>query len=68
LDACLYDAVNICGVEKVCEIDTTSRDLREVVEEILSVIEGKKKRRVGIVDWLGMLEAKGILDDYLKEF
>ena len=68
LDVCLYDAVSICGEEKVCEIDTTSKKLEEVVKEIISIIEGKKKREVGLVDWLGILETEGELDEYLKEF
>jgi len=68
LDVCLYDAVNKCGVEKVCEIDTTGKKLQEVVEEVISAIKGEKKREVGLVDWLGMLEAEGELDDYLKDF
>ena len=67
LDVCLFDAVDVCGVEKLCEINTTSKSPREVVNEILSVIKGERKPVVGIVDWLGMLESMGILDDYLKE-
>jgi len=68
LDVCLYDAVNICGLEKVCEIDTTAKKPHEVAEELFSAVEGKRKREVGLVDWLGMLEAEGELDNYLKEF
>ncbi|RJS88290.1 hypothetical protein CW705_09265 [Candidatus Bathyarchaeota archaeon] len=68
LDVCLFDAVNIFGEEKVSEIDTTAKSLHEVMKEILSVIKGEKKPKVGIVDWLGMLEAEGELDDYLKDF
>ena len=68
LDVCLFDAVDVCGVEKLCEMDTTSKSLEEVVDEIISVIKGERKPEVGIVDWLGMLESEGILDDYLKEF
>jgi len=68
LDVCLFDAVNICGLEKVCEIDATKKEPHEVAEEIIAIIEGKKKLEVGIVDWLGMLEAKGKLEDYLKDF
>ena len=67
LDVCLFDAVDVCGVEKLCEIDTTSKSPEEVVDEIISVIKGERKPEVGIVDWLGMLESEGILDDYLKE-
>ena len=68
LDVCLFDAVSICGVEKVCEINTDSKSPSEIAKEILLVIEGKKRPRVGIADWLGMLEAEGKLDEYLKEF
>jgi len=67
LDVCLFDAVDVCGVEKLCEMDTTSKSPEEVVDEIISVIKGERKPEVGIVDWLGMLESEGILDDYLKE-
>jgi adenylate kinase len=68
LDVCLYDAVNICGVDKVYEVDTTEKNPDEVAEEILMLVEGKKRPRVGIVDWLGMLESEGELDEYLKDF
>ncbi|MEM2341173.1 MAG: adenylate kinase family protein [Candidatus Bathyarchaeia archaeon] len=68
LDVCLYDAINRCGVEKVCEIDVTSRSLDDVVQEILDVLNGVRERRVGIVDWLGKLESEGELDEYLKVF
>jgi len=67
LDICLYEAVKRCGVEKVCEVDLSRRNIEEAVEEILQVLEGKKKRRVGIVDWLGKLESEGKLDEYLKD-
>ena len=68
LDVCLFDAVNICGLEKICEIDTTEKKPDEILDEITMIIKGEKKRQVGIVDWLGMLEAEGELDEYMKEF
>lgn len=68
LDVCLYDAVNRFGIDKVYEINTTSRDPEDVVNEILEVLKGLRGHRVGIVDWLGELEAKGKLKEYLREF
>jgi len=68
LDVCLWDAVRACGSEKVCEINVSGKELEEVVEEIVSVLEGKRKRGVGIVDWLGKLEREGRLQDFLKDF
>ena len=67
LDVCLYDAVDRCGVEKVCEVNVTGRT-EEVVNEVQQVLQGKKKRRIGIVDWLGKLNSEGKLDEYLKDF
>lgn len=68
LDVCLWDAVRTCGYGKVCEIDATGKRIEEVVEDILSVLEGKRRCRVGVVDWLGKLEKEGRLNEFLKDF
>lgn len=68
LDVCLWDAVSACGSDKVCEIDASGRRVEDVVGDVISVLEGRKKCRVGVVDWLGKLEAEGRLDDFLKTF
>lgn len=68
LDVCLWDAVRACGADKVCEINVTSKTIEEVVEEIVAVLEEKRKCRVGIVDWLGKLEKEGRLNEFLRDF
>jgi adenylate kinase len=68
LDVCLYNAVKACGVEKVCEIDVSGKEIKEVTEEIVAVLEGKKPCSVGIVDWLGKLEDEGRLEEFLEDF
>ncbi len=68
LDVCLWEAVHACGSEKICEIDVSGKELEKVVEELVSVLEGKRKRSVGTVDWLGKLEREGRLEDFLKDF
>jgi len=68
LDVCLYDAVDRCGAEKVCEVNVTGRKADEVVDEIQQVMQGKKKCRIGTVDWLGKLDSEGKIDEYLKDF
>ncbi len=68
LDVCLWDAVSACGPDKVCEIDVSGKRVEEVVESMISVLEGRKKCEVGIVDWLGKLETEGRLHDFLKHF
>jgi len=56
------------GLSKVCEIDVSSREIEEIVSDIVSILDGKKPCTVGIVDWLGMLDRENRLDEFLKEF
>jgi adenylate kinase len=66
LDVCLVDALNVHEEKKVCELDITGKSVDDVVSEILDVLDGYKKCRVGIVDWLGKLESEGLLGEFLK--
>ena len=66
LDVCLVEALREHEKEKVCELDVTGKTVEDIVAEISAVLDSRKKCRVGCVDWLGMLETQGVLDDYLK--
>ena len=68
LDVCMYDAVNRCGRDKVCEVDVTGKKVDDVMKEIFQILDGKKPCSIGIVDWLSRLESAGKLDEYLAEF
>lgn len=68
LDVCLWDAVSLHGSGKVCEIDVTDRNLEWIVGDMISILKNEKECQSGQVDWLGRLEAKGKLDEYLKHF
>jgi len=65
LDSCLIEAIQT-QKGKVCELDVTGKTLDENVSEILDVLDNDKKCSVGIVDWLGLLEREGVLDEYLR--
>ena len=60
--------MSACGHGKVCEIDVTGKEIEEVVEEAILVLEGEKKCIVGTVDWLGKLDREDRLHDFLKSF
>ena len=62
LDICLSEAVESHGAERIHEIDTTDKTAEEVVEEMIEVVEGRRPRRIGVVDWLGRPEAKNLLE------
>jgi adenylate kinase len=64
LDVCLVDAVEAYGQNQTCEVDVSGRTIADVVDEILNIIGGRKKCRIGVVDWLTKLEAEGRLDEF----
>jgi len=66
LDNCLVEAFQFHPEPvKVCELDATSKTVEELVEEISEVLKTGMCDS-GFVDWLGMLEKEGVLDQYLK--
>jgi adenylate kinase len=66
LDVCLSDALSVYERGKVCELDVSGKSVGETVGEILDVLNGSKKSRVGVVDWLGKLESEGVLEEFLR--
>lgn len=66
LDVCLCDALNVYEEGKVCELNVSGESLEEIVSKILDVLNGSKKCRVGVVDWLGKLESEGLLEEFLR--
>ena len=66
LDVCLWDSVKVCGLGKVCEINASGKEIGEVVEDMISALEEKGRRRVGVVDWLGKLDREGRLRDFFQ--
>ena len=66
LDVCLVEALQKQEKQKICELDVTGKTADETLTEVLAVLNGKKQCYVGTVDWMGLLEREGKLDEYLK--
>ena len=66
LDVCLIEALQLHPKEKVCELDVTDKTVETTLNEVLMVLDGKKECSIGCVDWLGMLEHMGKVDEFLK--
>jgi adenylate kinase len=66
LDVCLVEALQEQEEAKVCELDVTDKSVQEDVEDVTAILENRKKCRAGGIDWLGILEAQGVLNQYLK--
>ncbi|MEO9294395.1 MAG: adenylate kinase family protein [Nitrososphaera sp.] len=55
LGVLLYDAIKAFGKRKVAEFDTTNRTPEETAEQIISTMQKKSPKKVGVVDWLAIL-------------
>ena len=66
LDVCLVEALRMHYKEKVCELDITGKTANVITNQILSILNENKSCPSSSVDWLGMLETQGILDQYLN--
>ena len=51
----LYDAIKTFGKRKIAEFDTTNRTPEETADQIISALQKKSPKKVGIVDWLAIL-------------
>ncbi|RLE84864.1 MAG: kinase [Thermoprotei archaeon] len=65
LDSCLVDAIANFGEEKVFELDTTGKNLNEILEEAIEIIKKRKNYKPGQVDWLNFLEKENLLERYM---
>ena len=55
LGVLLYDAIKAFGKRKIAEFDTTNRTPEETADQIISALQKKSPKKVGIVDWLAIL-------------
>ena len=61
LDYCLIKAVEEFGKERVFEVDSTNTSLDNLVSEIVKIINERKGRPPGSINWIKTLEKEGTL-------
>ena len=66
LDVCLFDCVNKYGKEKCHEIDISNKNLDSIIDQLEKVIKGLVPKRVGIIDWLELVNKENKLNYYFE--
>ena len=66
LGVILYDSVQCFGKEKIAELDTTQTTSTEICEKIISLIKGNTSRKIGVVDWLSLVNERGDVGRFLE--
>jgi adenylate kinase len=62
----MYDSVQCFGKDKIAELDTTQSTPAEICEKIISTINGKTSRKIGVVDWLSLVYERGDVGRFLE--
>lgn len=66
LDVILLEALNRYGRNLICELDSTSKSVSELVDEALKILSGEVDRRIGAVNWLKEVYERGDLKIFFK--
>ena len=66
LDVCLFECVNKYGRKKCHEMDITNEKLDSIIDQLEKVIKGLGPKRVGIVDWLELVNKENKLKYYFE--
>ena len=66
LDFCLKDAIKVFGRTKIFEIDNSKNRPNLIASMILSILEGKIRRKSKHIDWISKLEKEESLQEILK--
>jgi adenylate kinase len=62
----LYDSVETFGKERVAELDTTGKTPQDIAKDIVSKLQKKSRKQVGIIDWLSIVYEKGDAQKFLE--
>jgi adenylate kinase len=63
-----YDALKTFGKGKVMEFDATGKTPQQSAEEMASLLQGKLKHKIGMVDWLSLVYEKGDIQKFLEYY
>jgi len=66
LDACLLNALEYYGSDKIMQLDASRMSLKECLGTARRILSGRKTKRVISIDWIRTLEREGILHRYLR--
>jgi adenylate kinase len=62
----LYDSVETFGKVRVAELDTTGKTPEDIAKDIVSKLQNKSRKQIGIIDWLSLVYEKGDAQKFLE--
>ena len=62
----LYDSLETFGKKTVTELDVTEKTPQNIAEDVVSKLNKKSKKQIGIIDWLSIVYEKGDAQRFLE--
>ena len=62
----LYDSVDTFGKKRIAEFDVTGKTPQNIAEDVISKLQKKSKKQIGIIDWLSLVYEKGDAQKFLE--
>jgi adenylate kinase len=66
LGVSLYDSLQTFGKGKIAELDTTIKGPEDIASQIILLMHHRLPRKIGVVDWLSLVQKKGDLQKFLE--
>ncbi len=66
LDICLFESVNRFGKKKICEIETSQKNIEENLKYAMDVLNSNTKPIVGQIDWIALLDSRKMLKEFIE--
>jgi adenylate kinase len=62
----LYDSMETFGKKRVAELDVTGKTPQNIAEDVISKLQKKSKKQIGLIDWLSLVYEKGDAQKFLE--
>jgi adenylate kinase len=62
----LYDSLETFGKERVAELNATGKTPQNIAEDVVSKLQKKSRKQIGIIDWLSLVYERGDAQKFLE--
>jgi adenylate kinase len=62
----LYDSLERFGKERVAELNATGKTPQNIAEDVVSKLQKKSRKQIGIIDWLSLVYERGDAQKFLE--
>lgn len=62
----LYDSMETFGKKRIAELNATGKTPQNIAEDVVSKLQNKSRRQIGVIDWLSLVYERGDAQKFLE--